>query len=144
MLVCPMPSCFFDTCNLFMPSLECKALYIFIIFLVLWFICWSSSLVHFKNGPEYLVRSIAQMLISFIRFSLQSLVSRSFFISLRYIFLIFSFTVTCLMVSASSIPKYMWFSFFRTFWFFFDLAVLFLPLFFFFYFSLSTWHIFLC
>ena len=32
-------------------------------FLVLWSICWSSSLVHFKNDPEYLLRRTAQVFI---------------------------------------------------------------------------------
>ena len=36
--------------------------------LVLWSICLSSSLVHFKNGPEYLTRDTAQVFIPLIRF----------------------------------------------------------------------------
>ena len=47
---------FLDTCCLSMSSLECRALCIVIIFLVLWSICWSCPLVHFKNSPEYLTR----------------------------------------------------------------------------------------
>ena len=35
-----------------MPSLGCKALYIVQSFLMLWSICWSSFLVHFKNDPN--------------------------------------------------------------------------------------------
>ena len=34
----------------------CEALCIITSFLVLWSICWSSSLIHFKNSPEYLTR----------------------------------------------------------------------------------------
>ena len=37
-----------------MSSLWCKVLCIVISFLVLGFICWTSSIVHFKNGCEYL------------------------------------------------------------------------------------------
>ena len=36
--------------------LRCKTLCIAISFLLFWSIYWSSSLVHFKNGPEYLTR----------------------------------------------------------------------------------------
>ena len=42
--------CFFETST---PSLGCKALYMVMSFLVLWSICLSCSLAHFKNGPEY-------------------------------------------------------------------------------------------
>ena len=38
----------------FLSSLGCNALCMVISFLVLWSICLSSSLVQFKNGPEYL------------------------------------------------------------------------------------------
>ena len=37
---------------------------------VFWFICLSSSLVHFKNGPSYLTRRAAQIFIPLIRFLL--------------------------------------------------------------------------
>ena len=40
-----------------------KALCIVMSFLVLWFICWSSSLVHAKNGPNYLKRAKVQVFI---------------------------------------------------------------------------------
>ena len=43
---------FLDTYSLSMSSLTCKALCIVMSFLVLWSICFSSSLVHFKNDPE--------------------------------------------------------------------------------------------
>ena len=66
-------------------SLECKALCIVISFLVLWSICLS-SLVHFKNGFEYLTRGTAKVFIPFIRFLLYSLVSSSFLVLLRHFF----------------------------------------------------------
>ena len=52
-----------------------KALCIVISFLVLRFICWNSSLVYFKNDPEYFKRGTAQMFILLMRFLLCSLVS---------------------------------------------------------------------
>ena len=54
-------------------------------FLVLWSICLSSSLVHFRKGPEYLTRCTAQVVIPLIRFLLDSFVSSSF-LDLRYSF----------------------------------------------------------
>ena len=54
------------------PSLLC----IVIIFLVLWSIC--SSLVYFKNGPEYLKRGTSQVFIPFMKFLQYSLVSSNF------------------------------------------------------------------
>ena len=44
--------------------------------LVLWSICLSSTLVHFKNGPEYLTRETAKVFISLTR--LLSFVSINF------------------------------------------------------------------
>ena len=67
----------------------CKDLCIVINFVVLWSICLSFSIVHFKNGPEYLTRESAQMIIPLMKFLLQSLVSRSFLVLLRYSFPIF-------------------------------------------------------
>ena len=86
--------------------LACKALRIVINFLVLWSIYQSSSLIHFKNGPEYFTRGTAKVFIPLTRFLLQSSVSRSLSF-LRQSFLIFSFISVCLMVSVSNIPKYM-------------------------------------
>ena len=81
-------------------------------FLVLWFICLSSSLVHL-NGPEYLMRVTAQIFIPLIRFLflLYSFVSRSFLVLLKYDFLFFSFISSWLMMSTSNNPKYLYFSF---------------------------------
>ena len=46
----------------------------------------SSSLVPFKNGPEYLTSPLTvQMFISLMRFLLQSFVSRSFLVLPRYL-----------------------------------------------------------
>ena len=79
---------FFDTYSLSTTSLWCKALCMVFSFLVLWSICWSSSLVQFKNGPKCLTRRTAQVFILFIRFLPYSLVSSSFLILQRYSFLI--------------------------------------------------------
>ena len=60
--------------------LGCKAFLCMIIsFLVLCFICLSSSLVYCKNGPENLIRAggCALVFIPLIRFLLQSLVLRN-------------------------------------------------------------------
>ena len=70
-------------------SVGCKTLFIVINFLVLWFICRSSFLVHLKNGPEYLRRGSAVMLIPLMRFLQQILVPRIFLAFLRYFLLIF-------------------------------------------------------
>ena len=51
----------------------------------------SSSLCHFKNGPEYLTRDTAQVFIPLIRFLQHSFVLSSFLILLRYSFLFFFF-----------------------------------------------------
>ena len=102
-----LPS-FLGTYNLSMSSLEFNALCMVISFLILWSICFSSSLVHFKKGPEYLTRSTAQVFIPLIRFPLQCFVSRSFLVLLRYFFFVFSFISTCLMASASKVPKYLY------------------------------------
>ena len=56
MLVSPLSPFFLDTYSLSTSSLECYALYMVISFLVLWYICLISSLVHFKNGLKYLMR----------------------------------------------------------------------------------------
>ena len=92
---------FLDTCSLSISSLGRKALYIVIKFLILWTICLKSSLVHFKNSPEYITSRTAHVFIPLMRFLLQSLVSRSFQIRLKFSVLIFSFIV-CLMAPASN------------------------------------------
>ena len=79
----PLPPFFLDTYSLSVLSLGCNAFCIIINFLVLRSICLTSSLVHFKNGPEYLTRGTAQVLL------LPSLVSRGFLVLLRFSYLFF-------------------------------------------------------
>ena len=81
MLVSPLPPFFLDT--------YCRSFCMVISFLVLWSICLSSSLVHFKNGPEYPMWGTAHVSISLIRFLLYSFVSSNFLVLLKYSFLIF-------------------------------------------------------
>ena len=116
------------------------------LFSCFWSICSSSSLVNFKNGPDYLTWSTAQVFIPSIRFLLYSFVSRSFLVLLRYSFLIFSFIFACLMVSASKMPKYLWVSFSPSSVFksYLDLVVPFHPSGVVCCFSLLAWRIFLC
>ena len=67
-----IPASFFDTYRLCHLS-GANTLYLVISFLVVWSISWS-SLVHFKNGPEYLTRGTARVFIPLMRFLLCSLV----------------------------------------------------------------------
>ena len=69
--------------------------------LILWSICWSSSLVHFKNGSEYLT---AQVFIPLISFLLCSLLSGSFLVLLRS-FCVFSPSALIFSLFGSSIPS---------------------------------------
>ena len=55
-------------------------------FLVLWSICLSWSLVHYKNGTKYLSRAITQVYIPLTRFQQQSFVSCNFLALLRTLF----------------------------------------------------------
>ena len=126
MLVSPLSS-FFDAYSLSMSFNKCKALCIIISFLVLWSICWSSSLVHFKNGPEDHTRRTAQVFIPLMRFLPYSLASCSFPVLLGYSFKILSFLPACLMVSASNIPEYLSVFFSPSVLIFLDLVILFLP-----------------
>ena len=106
MLSSPLPPFFLDTYSMLTSSMGCNALCMVVSFLVLWFICLN-SLVHFRKGPEYLTSSTAQVIISLIRFLPDSFVSSNFLVLL-------SFISTCLMVSASRIPKYLFVSFYPT------------------------------
>ena len=95
MLVRPLPPSFLDTHSLSISALGCKAWCIIINFLVLWSICLSSSLLHFKNGPKFLTRGTAQVFILLMRILLQSFVSRNLCriaqrIRVKYIFVVFS------------------------------------------------------
>ena len=67
-------------------SLGYKALCMVISFLVLWSICLSSSLIHFKNGLEYLTRGTAQVFTPFIRILINTFISNSFLALLEYSF----------------------------------------------------------
>ena len=58
-----LPHPYIDTYSLSTSSLGCNALYMVISFPVLWSLCLSSSLVHFKKGPKYLTRDTAQVFI---------------------------------------------------------------------------------
>ena len=111
MLSSPLPPPYLDTYGLSTLSLGYNASCKVISFLVLWSICLSSSLVHFRKGLEYLTRSTPQVFIPLISFRLESFVSISFLVLLRYSFWILSFISTCLMVSASKMSKYFYVSF---------------------------------
>ena len=89
---------------------SCKALCIFISVLILWSISLNSSLVHFKNGYEYLKNRTTSVFILLMRFLQQSLVSRNFLVLLRFSFIIFSFISAYLMMSASNISEQFYFS----------------------------------
>ena len=118
---------------------------IVISFLILWSIFWSYSLVHFKNSPEYLSWGTARVLIAVMRFLLCSLVSNTFVILLKLKnFFLLSFPLVW-WYPLPIFPSTCKFPFIIVFWFFLDLAILFLPSFvFFFCFSLFAWHICLC
>ena len=60
MLASPLPPSFLDIYSMSTSSLGCYALCMVMRFLVLSSICLSSSLVHFRKGPEYLTRGTAQ------------------------------------------------------------------------------------
>ena len=138
MLVSNLPLSFLDTYSLSMSSLGHNALCMVISFLVFRSICLSSSQIYFKNDPKYLMRETAEVFIPFIF----SLVSCSFLV-LRYSFLIFSFSSTCLIVSASNIPKYLYDSFSPSILFFLDLVFPFHSSCVVSRFSLLAWRIFL-
>ena len=75
--------------SLWTSSQGSKAICMVISFLVLWCICWSCSLVQYKNGPEYLTKETAPAFNSVMRFQSYSLVSSSFL--WRYSFFNFFF-----------------------------------------------------
>ena len=102
MLVSPLPPSVLDTCSLSLSHLGCKALCIVISFLVLLSVCLSSSLIYFKNCPEYPISGTAQLFIPLMRFLLQSLVSRCFLVLLKYFFLFFF--LSSLLVGRCSLP----------------------------------------
>ena len=113
-------------------------------FLVLWSICWSLPLAHFKNSPKYLTKETAQVFILLMRFLPHSLASSSFLVPLSHSFLNF---LSFPHVWWSPLPIFLStckFPFLPGFWLFPNLVVLFSPSFVVFCFSLSAWHIFLC
>ena len=77
---------FLDTYSLSTLSLGCGALCMVISFLVLLSNCLTSSLVHFRKGPEYLTRATAQVFIPLIEFLLHTFVSSRFLVLQRYYF----------------------------------------------------------
>ena len=86
-------------------------------FLVLWFISWSSFLVHLRMAPEYFTRGTAQVFVSLMRFLLCGLVLSSFLVVLGYLkknFLSSLLVWWCPLPILSSIRK---FPFLRAFWF---------------------------
>ena len=83
MLASLLPTSILDTYSMSMLSLECKALYIFTNFLVLRIIFLSLSLFHFQDAPEYLTRRTVEVLISLMRFQLQSFCFREIFSFIR-------------------------------------------------------------
>ena len=87
MLTSFLPPSFLGTYSLSTSSLGLHDLCMVIRFLVLWSICLSSSLKHFKN----LTRGTGQVFIPLIRFLLYSFVSSNFLVLLKYSFLIYFF-----------------------------------------------------
>ena len=94
-------------------SLGCKTLCMVFSFLVLCSICLSSSLVHFKKGPEYLTRGKAQVFIPLMRFLFYSLLTSSFLVLLRYFLKTFSFISTCFCVKLKYSQVFERFLFYR-------------------------------
>ena len=81
MLVSPLPPPFLGTYGLSTPSLGCNTLCIVLSFLVLRYICWSSSLDHLV---PCILRGGALVLNPLVRFLLRSLISSSLLFLLRY------------------------------------------------------------
>ena len=90
-------SFFLDTYSLSTSFVGCNVLCTVISFFVLWSICLSSSLVHFRKDPEYLTRITALVFIPLMRFLLESFVLSSFLLPQRYVFWNLSFISTFLM-----------------------------------------------
>ena len=117
MLISPPPPSFLDTHSLSTLFLRCKALYRFLSFLVLWSICFRSSLVHFKNGPGYLTKGTAQVFIPQMRFLLCSLVSSCFSFSWKALFLFFILSPIVCWCPLPIFLRICRFPFLRAFWF---------------------------
>ena len=147
------PLSFFDIYSLSMSSLGCKDLCIVVTFLVFWSVCWGSSVVHFKNGPENVIKGDIQGvypfneilgLYSFNKIPTTELgfkkFSRSFKTFFLFVYLFFNHHFWI----ESNIPTTCKFLFLQAFWFFLDLIFLFLQSFVVFHSSLLARHIFLC
>ena len=93
--------------NLSKSSLVCKTSCIVISFFVLWSICliFFSGPLHEWSRVFYDVSP--QVFMPFIKFLLYSFVSSDFLVLQRYSLSIFSFLSTCLIKSASNMPKYL-------------------------------------
>ena len=123
MLVSPLPPSFIENYCRSTPSLRCKALCIFISFLVFLSICLKFSLVHYNNGPEYLSGKTDQVFIPFIRFLRYSFVLTCFLVFLRYSFKIFLSSRRVGWCQLPIFPCIRRFILFWAFWFFHDLVV---------------------
>ena len=136
MLASTFPPSSLDTYSLSMSSLGCKALCIFMSFLVL--------TLGLTNVPSILRGRTAQLFISLIRYLLCSLVSSNFHVLLRYsLNIFFLWTPLVSWHPLLIFPSTCMLTFLQAFWFFRDLVVLFLPPFTLFCFSLSALYNFL-
>ena len=142
MLARPLPP-FLDIYSLSMLSLECKFFGIFISFLVLYSIYWSSSLVHFKTSSSILkgdcpgVYPLDEFSATEIGFEFSRSSEILFFNFFFHLCLFDDIRFQYCLVLIS-------FLFFERSDFFLDLSVLFLPSIVLFCYSLLAEHIFLC
>ena len=144
MLARPLLPYFLDTYSLSMSFFGCNALCVIISFLVLWFICLSSSFVHFKKGPEYLLNSDIPAVYHFYEISAADFSFDKFSRSPEILFSFFS--VSSRFVWRCPLPIFQStcnFLFLQAFWLFLDFFYSFHYLSIF-NFSLWGWHIFLC
>ena len=88
MLRSPLPS-FFWTHTVYQRHVKYLRPYASYSFLILRFICLSSSLIYFKNNTEYRTRERVQVSITLMTYLLFSLVSSSFLVLLRFSFFFF-------------------------------------------------------
>ena len=144
MLASPLHPPFLDIYSLWTSSQGCHTLCMVISFFVLLSICLSSSLVHLRRGLEYLTRDTAQVFIPLIRFRLESFVSSSFLVLLRYSFWILFFISTFLWCQPPRSPSICRFRFLRAFYSCPYLVVPFHQLYVICHFSLQALHIFQC
>ena len=143
MLASHLPASFLDTYSLSTSSLGCNALCIAINFLVLWSMCLN-SLVHLKNGPEYLSR-IQPRYLSLCQGFCDIVLSRVifWFFGDTLFYFLFSFPLVWWCLLPISLSKCT-FSFLRAFWWLLNLEVRLLLSCIVWHFSLLVWWIFLC